>query len=134
MMIERSKHDRQKYPDWLKRKRRKSTPQLCRERDNNKCVDCPAIHRTTYTNAEGEPSMYFLHASHLSKLDPEYYQLTPINGQRVKTRCPKCHRVYDIYWKAREAELEHQRILHEIIFTRRKFESSFLARRFMTVL
>ena len=128
MMIERRKKHQELYPNWQKRKRRKSTPQLCRERDNNRCIDCGAEHRTTYTNAEGEPSMYFLHASHLHRLDPEYWTTAPINGQKVRTRCPRCHRRYDLYWKRRAEEAEHQRRLHQILIGR------FIEQRFMQVI
>jgi len=118
MMMKRAKQYPDLYPHWQKRKRKKSSPQLCRERDNNRCVDCSAVHRTVYINAAGELSMYFLHASHLHKLDPEHWMIEPIEGQRLQTRCPRCHRIYDVYWKRRQVEVEHQRVLHTILLER----------------
>jgi hypothetical protein len=76
----------------------------------------------------GEQSMYFLHASHLHRLDPEYYTTPAINGQIVRTRCPRCHRRYDIYWKRQAEEVEHIRRLHQILL-----ERYFLMQRFIRV-
>lgn len=126
-MMKRAKQRPDLYPHWMRRKRKKSPSQLCRERDQSLCVDCGAEHRTTYINKNGELSMYFLHASHLHMLDPEYWLTEPIEDQRLKTRCPRCHRIYDLHWKRRQVEVDHQRLLHSILINR------FLMNRFLHV-
>jgi hypothetical protein len=110
MMRERLKGRPDLYPVWLRKV--ESPAKRCKERDGMQCVDCGAQDRTLAENAQGEPYMLYLHAAHLHPLDPD--PVEPIAGQRLRARCPRHHRCYDLHWQRREAEVEHQRTMHAI--------------------
>ncbi|HEX7736999.1 MAG TPA: hypothetical protein VF458_19295 [Ktedonobacteraceae bacterium] len=125
-MRKRQKAKQNLYPKWGKQD---SPARLAKDRDNWQCVDCHIDDRTLVLDEQGNPRyILYLHASHLSSLDPDYWRTEPIEGQRMRARCPRCHRLYDLYWQAREAEVEHQRRLHRILIDR------FFQQRFMRVL
>lgn len=123
MMRERQKTRPALYPHW--RKRKDSPAVLAKERDGWCCIDCGRGQRTLYTNAEGQLSMVFLHAAHCHELDPD--PVEPIEGQRLRARCASCHGSYDAYWKERQAELDHQIVMHRTLISR------FVMHRFLRV-
>lgn len=111
MMKSRRKRRPDLYPKWMNKQ--DSPPELCRQRDGLVCVDCGIAQYTQLTSANGAPYFVYLHASHLHQLDPD--PVEPIDGQRLRARCPRCHRIYDMYWQRRTEEVEHQVTLHEIL-------------------
>ncbi|HLI07059.1 MAG TPA: hypothetical protein VKV40_10880 [Ktedonobacteraceae bacterium] len=115
MMRERMKTHQALYPPWCKKD---SPATLAKERDGWRCIDCGRGQRTTYRNADDQLSMVFLHAAHIHPLDPDYEQVEPIEGQRLRARCASCHRRYDSYWKERQAEVEHQITMHHRLLSR----------------
>jgi hypothetical protein len=117
----RMKTKKRLYPHW--RRKKLSPAMLAKERDGNVCVECGVPNRSLAYNAEGEPYILYLHASHLSYLDP--YPIDPIEGQRLRARCPHCHGCYDAKWRRREEAFEHQRRLH-CIGIARWFEQRFM--------
>lgn len=125
MMRERIKTKRSLYPNW--RHKKDSPASLAKERDGWRCVDCGRQQRSVDVNAEGLPTMIFLHAAHVHPLDPDYERIEPIDGQRLRSRCASCHGSYDSYWRERQAELEHQCNMHHALVRR------FILQRFLTI-
>ncbi len=125
MMRERVKTRRGLYPHW--RRKQDSPALLAKERDGWRCVDCGREHRSIDVNAEGLPTMIFMHAAHVHPLDPDYEVVEPIEGQRLRSRCASCHGSYDAYWKERQAELDHQIVMHRTLISR------FVMHRFLAV-
>lgn len=123
MMKTRKKARPDLYPNW---QHQDSPARQAKDRDGNQCVDCGAQDRTIAINAAGEIYMRYLHAAHVHPLDPD--PVLPISGQRLRARCPRCHRLYDLHWKQRAAEVEHQCRLHRILL-----ERHFIANRFERV-
>ncbi len=114
----RVKTHQKRYPKWLHKK--DSPTKLAKERDGNKCVTCGVADRTLVTDEEGNPRyILYLHGAHVNLLDPQYEKTEPLGGERLLAMCPSCHRTYDLYWEAREEELEHQRRLHRALLDRR---------------
>lgn len=111
MMKSRHKRRPDLYPKWMNKQ--DSPSELCRQRDGLVCVDCGIAQYTQLTSASGAPYFVYLHASHLHQLDPD--PVEPIENQRLRARCPRCHRIYDMYWQRRAEEVEHQVTLHEIL-------------------
>ena len=109
------------YPRWSNTQQ--SPARLCKERDGKHCVDCGVEDRALALNANGEAYFLYLHAAHIHALDPD--PVKPIDGQRLRARCPRCHRLYDMHWRARQQEVDHQCRLHGILRTR-FFENRFL--------
>jgi hypothetical protein len=126
MMKSRRKRRPDLYPCW--EKKHDSPPDLCRQRDGMKCVDCGVEQFTLRVSANGTPYLVYLHGAHVNPLDPDYDRVEPIEGQRLRARCATCHARYDNYWKARLEELAHQRKLHAILLAR-----FFIMRRFTQV-
>ncbi len=120
------------YPDWGKKD---SAPRICKERDGNKCVRCHVQDRTLILDGNGQPRyILYLHAAHLSYLDPWYYKVKPIDGQRTRAMCPSCHKRYDNYWERREERVEHERRKHAIVCERQVAAAwPWLTRRFLEV-
>lgn len=114
MMRKRQKQKAAIYPKWG---HQESPANQCRERDGLACFDCGVEQYTILISATtGAPYILYLHASHLHPLDPD--PVEPIEGQRLRARCPRCHRLYDMDWQRREDETEHQRRLHGILVDR----------------
>lgn len=111
------------YPKWQRKKN--SPARQAKARDGWVCVDCGKSDREVYTNEDGELCIRYLHGGHLHPLDPDYWQVEPIEGQRLRARCPRCHRIYDIHWRTRQEEVDHQCRMHGILRTR-FFEARFL--------
>ncbi len=126
MMRDRMKTQHSLYPHW--RSKKDSPAVLAKERDGWQCVDCGRKHRSLDVNAEGLPTMIFIHAAHIHPLDPDYQCIEPIDSQRLRARCASCHGRYDAYWRQRQAELAHQVAMHHILMGR------FLMQRFLTVI
>jgi hypothetical protein len=102
------------YPNW--QKKTDSPTKQAKIRDGQHCVDCGVADRTLIADELGQPRyILYLHGAHLHPLDPWFYQIEPIEGQRLRARCPRCHRIYDLHWAARAEEVEHQRRLHGIL-------------------
>ena len=93
-------------------------------------MDCGVQDRTIAQNADGEDYYLYLPAAHVSYLDLE--PVEPIDGQRLRARCPRCHGIYDSVWKPREAEAEHEACLHRILLSR-WLPDAWLAKRFFEV-
>jgi hypothetical protein len=110
----RQKSHRKLYPHWGSKQ--ESPAKRAKERDGNQCVRCHVADRTLILDEQGQPRyILYLHAAHLSPLDPEYWRVEPIEGQRLRAMCPSCHRLYDLHWQEREQVTEHQRGLHAIL-------------------
>lgn len=126
----RQKEQPELYPDW----RRKNSPaHQAKIRDGLKCVVCGAEDRTLVLDDDGKPHHFmYLYAAHLCPLDPAYYRVEPIEGQRLKAMCPKHARQYDVYWKPRWERVEHERRKHCILLAR-QFNSTWLTKRFTEV-
>lgn len=117
MMRSRQKQQPQRYPRWSKED---SPARQCKARDGYTCIVCGAKDRTLIVDAAGQPSyILYLHAAHLNELDPLYYQVEPIEGQRLAAMCPRDHRLYDLHWQARAEVVEHERRKHRIVRERR---------------
>lgn len=117
MMRTRQKIHTSLYPNW--QKKIDSPTRLAKIRDGQRCVDCDVADRTLITDELGQPLyILYLHGAHLHPLDPEFYRVEPIDGQRLRARCPRCHGRYDHKWKRRAEEVEHQRLLHSILRSR----------------
>jgi hypothetical protein len=113
----RVKTHKKRYPRWM---HKDSPTKLAKQRDGNKCVFCGVADRTLITDEQGDPLyILYLHGGHLSPLDPWFYKVEPIEGERLRAMCPSCHRKYDLHWGAREEEVEHQRRMHRILLDRR---------------
>jgi hypothetical protein len=121
MMRTRQKNKPALYPRWLRKQNSPAT--LAKARDGWTCVDCGAKNRSLAENAEGQLCMIYVHAAHVHPLDPD--PIEPIEGQRLRARCPHCHGIYDAYWRRRAEPVEHQRRLHGIL-RNRFFEQRFL--------
>jgi hypothetical protein len=104
------------YPRW---RRKESPARRCKIRDGLKGVICGIEDRTLIYDEDGKPHHFlYLYAAHLCPLDPWYERIEPIEGQRLRAMCPKHAREYDVYWKRRWEEVEHQRRLHRILLAR----------------
>lgn len=114
MMRSRVKTHQSIYPNWQRKE--DSPSRRAKLRDGLVCVDCGIADRTLITDEQGAARyLIYLHAAHINPLDPEYNQVEPIDGQRLRARCPRCHRLYDLLWQARAEEVEHQRRMHGIL-------------------
>ena len=119
------------YRNW--QKKTDSPTKQAKVRDGLVCVDCGVADRTLITDELGQPLyILYLHGAHVHPLVPDFYCVEPIDGQRLRARCPKCHRHYDLKWEARAVESEHQASLHRILIAR-WLPSPWLARRFLEV-
>jgi hypothetical protein len=126
----RVKTHRQRYPRWLKKE---SPARLAKIRDNWHCVACGVANKTLVLDDLGQPDHFiYLHAAHISYLDPQYALTEPIAGERLRAMCPTCHGAYDAYWKQREAEAEHEARLHQILLSR-WLPDEWLQKRFLEV-
>lgn len=128
MMRSREKQHPGLYPKWHHKK--DSPAKLAKIRDGKVCVDCGVQDRTIAQNADGEDYFLYLHAAHVSYLDPDLVE--PIDGQRLRARCPRCHGIYDSIWKPREAEAEHEARLHQLLLDR-WLPDRWLQKRFLEV-
>lgn len=118
------------YPNW---KKKNSPARRAKIRDGLRCVTCGVAEKTLVLDELGQPDhIIYLHAAHLCPLDPQYDQVEPIEGQRLRAMCPSCHGAYDAYWRPRWDEVEHQRNLHGILLAR-WLPSSWLSKRFLEV-
>lgn len=125
-MRTRQKSYRSIYPKWS---RQDSPARQAKKRDDYTCITCGTQDRTLILDADGQPHhILYLHAAHLHYLDPMYWQVEQIEGQKLRAMCPACHRRYDIYWRDRAEECEHQVSLHGILLT------GWFAKRFSQVL
>ncbi|HEU5377548.1 MAG TPA: hypothetical protein VFV38_19165 [Ktedonobacteraceae bacterium] len=119
------------YPKWSSKQN--SPSRRVKERDGNKCVQCGVEDRTLITDKAGQPLyVLYLHAAHVNLLDPQYQDIEPIEDQVLIALCPRCHRIYDLYWQERAAELEHQRAMHHILLSR-WLPNEWLQKRFLEV-
>jgi len=126
----REKTHKQLYPKWS---RQNSPARRAKERDNNQCIQCGVADRTLILDEAGQPLyVLYLHAAHINPLDPQFEDIEPIEDQRLRAMCPRCHRIYDLYWQQREEELEHQRRMHQILLER-WLPSEWLQKRFLEV-
>lgn len=126
----RLKQDPEHYPNWMKKN---SPAKRAKARDNNRCIVCGIKDRTLVTDRAGRPLfLIYLHAAHISSLDPMFEEIEPIEGEVLRAMCPKHHREYDNTWKPREEEVEHQRRLHHILLNR-WLPNTWLSQRFLTV-
>jgi len=126
----RTKTHRRLYPHWLKVD---SPAKRAKARDENTCVVCGVRDRLLVLDDQGQPHhLLYLHAAHVSYLDPLYEQVEPIEGERLLSLCPRCHRDYDARWKPREEEVEHQQRMHRVLLSR-WLPSEFLSKRFLEV-
>ncbi|MGH2505806.1 MAG: hypothetical protein ACRDHZ_00065 [Ktedonobacteraceae bacterium] len=131
MMRSRQKERPGLYPKW--RYKDDSPAHQAKERDGNMCIVCGVTDRTLILDEQGNPRyILYLHAAHLSDIDPLYWKTEPIEGQRLKAMCPRHHRQYDMHWNQRAAEVAHQRELHSILRDQRQ-ATSFFMRRFTEV-
>ena len=129
-MRQRVKTHQQRYPHWLKKT---SPAKLAKIRDGMKCVACGVEDRTLVLDDQGKPHhIIYLHAAHLSYLDPQYALTEPIEGERLKAMCPACHGAYDACWRPREEEAEHEAHLHQIQLSR-WLPDQWLQKRFLEV-
>jgi uncharacterized C2H2 Zn-finger protein len=126
MIRKRQKQRPDLYPNWL---RKDSPAKQAKERDGWICIDCGRANRTIYTNAQGELSIVFLHGAHVHRLDPD--PVAPIEGQRLRARCPRCHRIYDIRWKRREEAVEHEWRKHATLIERKRCQQGTIFDHFM---
>jgi hypothetical protein len=118
------------YPHWS---HKDSPAKQAKERDNNVCVACGVADRTLKLDEQGNPHHFiYLHAAHISYLDPQFAKTEPINGERLRAMCPSCHGAYDATWKPREAEAEHEARLHRILLSR-WLPDAWLQKRFLEV-
>ncbi len=102
---------------WLSKK--DSPARQAKKRDGNVCVDCGQVDRLLILDEAGQPHhIEYLHGAHIHPLDPDFSQVEPIENQRLRARCPRCHGRYDHYWRQREAEVAHQVTLHSILLHR----------------
>lgn len=109
------------YPRWM---HQDSPANQCRERDGLKCWDCGIEQYTILIGStSGAPYILYLHAAHVHYLDPD--PVSPIDGQRLRARCPRCHRLYDMHWERRAEEVEHQCRLHGILLERQFVQNRF---------
>lgn len=133
MMRSRQKLQPRLYPHWS---RKDSPAKQAKLRDGKVCVDCGVHDRTIAQNAAGEDYYLYLHAAHVSYLDPDPVEpiLVESTGEmvRLRARCPRCHGRYDAIWKPREAEAEHEARMHAILLTR-WLPDSWLQKRFLEV-
>lgn len=114
------------YPNW--QKKMDSPTRQAKIRDGLRCVDCGVADRTLITDELGQPRyILYLHGAHVNPLDPDWLNVEPIDGQRLRARCPRCHRLYDLFWAARSEEVDHQRRMHGILL------DGWMARRFLEV-
>ena len=112
----RRKQDPQHYPNWMKKN---SPARRAKARDNNRCIVCGIEDRTLVVDHKSRPDfIIYLHAAHISYLDPTYELVEPIEGEVLRAMCPKHHREYDAVWKPREEEVEHQCAMHGILRAR----------------
>ncbi len=119
------------YPKW--KNKQDSPARRAKERDGNQCVQCGVEDRTLITDEAGQPLyVLYLHAAHVHPCDPQFADIEPIEGQVLMALCPRCHRIYDIYWRERTAELEHQRTMHSILL-QRWLPNEWLQKRFLEV-
>ena len=126
----RQKTHKHLYPRWS---RENSPARQCKARDGFKCVECGIEDRTLILDAQGKPHHFlYLYAAHLCPLDPEYDSVEPIEEQRLKAMCPQHAREYDVYWKPRWEEFEHQQRLHGILLSH-WLPDQWLAKRFLEV-
>lgn len=131
-MRERQKEQPEIYPEWMKKD---SAPRQCKKRDKYRCVRCGVKDRTLILDENDQPKyILYLHGAHLSYLDPWYKRVKPIDGQRMRAMCPRCHKRYDNYWKRREERVEHERRKHAIVRQRQTLAAwPWLTRRFTEV-
>jgi len=130
-----------RYPKWLQKE--DSPSKRARERDGNVCRDCGIEqYAIVYNPTTGIPHINYLHGSHVHFLDPDYQVCEPIEDQKLRPRCPSCHRKYDLFYEQREREVNHQCKLHQIAleqelltgrFTYIEKPTTFIMQRFMHV-
>jgi hypothetical protein len=129
-MRQRVKTHKKRYPKWL---RKASPARLAKIRDKMHCVACGVEDRTLVLDEQGKPRyIIYLHAAHISYLDPQFALTEPIEGERLRAMCPTCHGAYDAHWKPREAEAEHEARLHQILLSR-WLPDAWLQKRFLEV-
>jgi hypothetical protein len=129
-MRKRVKTHQQRYPHWLKKK---SPARQAKIRDGFHCVACDIEDRTLVLDAEGKAHhIIYLHAAHISYLDPQFEKTEPIEGEHLRAMCPTCHGAYDAYWKPRETEAEHEARKHQILLSR-WLPDAWLQKRFLEV-
>jgi hypothetical protein len=97
-MRERRKRYPRRYPKWPQ------TSALCRKRAGDRCEFCGVAQWTLTTSKRGKPCLIYLVASHIHRLDPEYWRRQPINRQRLRCLCPTCHGTYDAEYRRREQQ------------------------------
>ncbi|HET8843756.1 MAG TPA: hypothetical protein VFN35_19995 [Ktedonobacteraceae bacterium] len=129
-MRRRMKEYPARYPHW----RRKASPaKLAKIRDKWQCVACGVEDRTLVLDEHGKPHhIIYLHAAHLSFLDPQFALTEPREGERLRAMCPACHGAYDATWKPREEEAEHEARLPQILLSH-WLPDAWLQKRFLEV-
>lgn len=121
------------YPRWSRKQ--ESPARLAKIRDGNCCTRCGVADRTLVLDELGLPHhMVYVHAAHLCYLDPLFFEIEPIAGQRLLTLCPTCHGSYDHYWKPRVEEAEHQARLHNVLLGHVLPGYPWLSKRFLEVI
>lgn len=122
----RQKTHKHLYPRW---QQKESPARQVKIRDGLACVDCLVADRTLVLDEDGNPShLIYLHAGHVHPLDPDFKRIEPIDGQRMRARCPRCHRRYDLKWEAIELQLTEYQQEHSCV------SSAWFTQRFCTVL